>query len=262
MFMPFIFVLGQKKTGNNKSKFRGKAEVMNLSEEYSIDELDVLISCTSTSADGDAIRKFMQTEGVKGIQGKLAEYLRVLKEEYSQNLILPTKNGPNVVQSQDSCKPSDGTGNQSHTAAADIVSRKPKDLSVKKLTLTEEFFCTPDDLYKVLTTKELVQAFTRGDADVEATSDGKYSIFGGNITGVFGLLTPGKTIEMRWRKRDWPEEHYSQLSLELSPFEGGTRLNLTQTGVPGYDLENTTNGWRSNFFAALKQTYGYGGRMF
>lgn len=67
---------------------------------------------------------------------------------------------------------------------------------------------------------------------------------------------------MRWRKREWPEEHYSKLSLELSPFEGGTRLSLSQTGVPGYDLENTTNGWRLNFFAALKQTYGYGGRMF
>ncbi|TPP60525.1 Activator of 90 kDa heat shock protein ATPase 1, partial [Fasciola gigantica] len=109
---------------------------------------------------------------------------------------------------------------------------------------------------------QLVQAFTRGDAVVEAIPDGKYSIFGGNVEGAFISLTPGKVIEMRWRKREWPEEHYSRLSLELSAFEGGTRLSLSQTGVPGYDLENTTNGWRSNFFAALKQTYGYGGRMF
>lgn len=75
-----MLITGQRKTNDNKTKFRGKLEVMNLSEEYSIDELDVLVSCTSSSADGDAIRKFMQTEGVKGVQEKLAEYLRALKE--------------------------------------------------------------------------------------------------------------------------------------------------------------------------------------
>ncbi|TPP60488.1 Activator of 90 kDa heat shock protein ATPase 1, partial [Fasciola gigantica] len=151
------FVSGQRKNGDNKTKFRGKLEVMNLSEEYSIDELDILISCTSSTADGDAVRKFMQTDGVRGIQGKLAEYLKTLKEEYSQNLILPTKGGTNLNQSQVPTKqPAEILNQINQTTMSDgQISRKPKDLSTKQLTLTEEFFCTPDDLYKVLTTKEV-----------------------------------------------------------------------------------------------------------
>lgn len=67
---------------------------------------------------------------------------------------------------------------------------------------------------------------------------------------------------MKWRKKSWPENFYSSLILDFIAFEGGTRLKLKQMGVPAFDLENTRNGWRTMFFLSLKQTYGYGGRMF
>ncbi|CAH8663814.1 unnamed protein product [Dicrocoelium dendriticum] len=248
---------GQLKTGENKTTFSGKVEIPNLSEEYTVDELDISVSCSSSTSDGDAIRKFMQTVGAGEIKSRLGLYLRKLKEEYSQNLILPTKSPLEVTN----CNPA-SPNPPALKRTEPTYCRQPKDLSVKELTFTDEFFCTPEDLYKVLTTKELVQAFSRDEAVVDATIDGKYSIFGGNVTGVFTKLVPGKNIGMQWRKREWPDGHFSDLSLEMSAFDGGTRLVLNQTGVPAYDVENTTNGWRSNFFATVKQTFGYGGRMF
>ncbi|CAL8071897.1 unnamed protein product [Calicophoron daubneyi] len=256
---------GHRKTGDNKTNFHGKVEVANLSEENTIDEVDVTVTCTSTSSDAEAVRKFMQTVGAKEVRSKLGSYLKQLKEEYGKNLILPTKEDVKKSNATDNKHPHSGF---SHTPVHDSsrdegqISKCPKDLTVKELTLSDEFFCTPDDLYKVLTTKELVQAFTRGEAIVDSVVDGQYCVFGGNVTGRFRTLEPGKTIQMQWRKREWPEGHHSILTILLESFEGGTRLNLTQTGVPAYDLENTTSGWRSNFFSALKQTYGYGGRMF
>ncbi|KAF5397126.1 Activator of heat shock protein ATPase [Paragonimus heterotremus] len=254
---------GELKTGNNKTRFNGKVEIPNLSEEFTVDELDVNVTCSSSSQDGNAIKKFMQAVGAQQIRTKLGEYLQKLKDEYSRNLILPTKDNnttPTDPANTRACPPFSSIEQKRNDP--ETVSQKPKDLSIKELVVNDEFFCTPDDLYKVLTSKELVQAFTRGEAVVEAHEGGQYSIFGGNITGMFTILIPGKTIGMQWRKRDWPEGHQSMLLLQLSPFEGGCKLNLLQTGVPAYDLENTTNGWRTNFFAAIKQTYGYTSRMF
>ncbi|KAG5449985.1 AHA1, activator of heat shock 90kDa protein ATPase [Clonorchis sinensis] len=250
---------GTRKTGDNKTKFKGKVEIPNLSEEYSVEELDVSVTCTSSSADGDAIRNFMQTVGAKAIKEKLGQYLKLLHEEYSRDLILPTK-GQNTTN-QLPKESSRALPNDVRRKDTDH-SKQPKDLSVREIHLNDEFFCTPDDLYKVLTTKELVQAFTRGEATVNAVQGGEYCIFGGNISGTFTSLTPGKSIEMQWRKREWPESHHSILCIELNSFEGGTQLKLSQKGIPAYDVENTKNGWQSNFFASVKQTYGYGGRMF
>nr|CAX71081.1 Activator of 90 kDa heat shock protein ATPase homolog 1 [Schistosoma japonicum]CAX76403.1 Activator of 90 kDa heat shock protein ATPase homolog 1 [Schistosoma japonicum]CAX76408.1 Activator of 90 kDa heat shock protein ATPase homolog 1 [Schistosoma japonicum] len=250
------------KGSDNKTKFKGKVEVLNLSDEYTVDELETETSWTSSSDDGDLVGNFMKSFGVDFIKSKLREYLRQLKEEYAQDLILPTKNdanGKSTNTTQSGAALNKPTNKA--TSTPDEV-KGPRDLSNRDLSITDEFFCTPDDLYRVFTTKELVQAFTRSEAIMDSVVGGTYSVFSGNITGIFDVLVPGKTIQMKWRKREWPENHYSLLTLEMNAFEGGTRLLLTQTNVPAYDLENTRNGWHTIFLSALKQTYGYGGRMF
>lgn len=252
---------GKRKTGDNKTHFRGQIDITNMGDEYKLEELDVSVACTSSTGDGEAMAGFIRNMAVPLVKEKLGIYLKKLREEYSQNVILPTK----------TTKPTTGCGHPlpTVTSANDLkqnedvmVTRNPKDLAPKELVFSDEFFCSPDHLYKVLTTRELVQAFTRGEAVVEATTDGRYSIFGGNITGTFISLTPDKVIEMRWRKSDWPEGHHSHLVIELDSHENGTQLKLTQSAVPSYDMENTLNGWQSNIFAAIKQTYGFGGRIF
>lgn len=253
---------GERKSGDNKTHFTGKVDIPNLSEEYAVHELDISVSCTSTTADGNAIKKFMQTTGIAEIRRKIEEYLQKLKVEYSSNLILPTKS--NTKPSATAAVPAAGRSVVEGMKQSDpgLVNTQTKDLSAKEICITEEFFCSPDDLYKVLTIKEFVQAFTRNEAIVEATPNGQYVIFGGNVTGTFIALVPPKEIKMQWRKREWPEGHKTDLSLELAAVDGHTKLTLVQKGVPAYDLENTTDGWRCNFFAAIKQTYGYGGRWF
>ncbi|CAH8831745.1 unnamed protein product [Trichobilharzia szidati] len=253
---------GNIKGSDNKTNFKGKVEILNMSDEYTVDELDTNVSCTTSSLSGDLMRTFVKSAGVECIKSKLKEYLKLLKEEYARDLILPTKNDTNGKPTSvpQSAAAQNKVTDKAERPPADA--KEPKDLSNKNLSITDEFFCTPDDLYKVFTTKELIQAFTRSEAIVDAVPGGTYSVFSGNISGVFDELVAGKTIKMRWRKREWPENHYSNLTLEMSAFEGGTRLSLAQTNVPAYDLDNTRNGWRTIFLSALKQTYGYGGRMF
>ena len=50
--------------------------------------------------------------------------------------------------------------------------------------------------------------------------------------------------------------------MELIQKEDCTVLELTQTGVPDYDFNKTEVGWRRYYWESIKQTFGYGARLF
>ncbi|CAH8462132.1 unnamed protein product [Schistosoma haematobium] len=178
---------GIVKSSEDKVKIVGKVEVISLIDEYGVNKCETNTSWTS-STDGDLVGSFMKSTGVDFIKSKLEKYITLLKEDYAQGLILPSKNGANVnpASTTRSGAALDRTTNKAFHTADGI--KEPKDLSNRDLSITDEFFCTPDDLYRVLTTKELVKAFTRSEATVDPVVGGAYSIFSGNITGIFDLL--------------------------------------------------------------------------
>ena len=67
---------------------------------------------------------------------------------------------------------------------------------------------------------------------------------------------------MRWRFKTWPVEHYSTVTIELCEKDSGTELKLTQTGVPEAEYERTKQGWNNYYWEAIKQTFGFGARLF
>lgn len=82
-------------------------------------------------------------------------FFEFIVTDYAQGLILPSKNGANVnpASTTRSGAALDRTTNKAFHTADGI--KEPKDLSNRDLSITDEFFCTPDDLYRVLTTKEV-----------------------------------------------------------------------------------------------------------
>ena len=69
-------------------------------------------------------------------------------------------------------------------------------------------------------------------------------------------------ITQLWRKKSWPDEHFSQVNIELTAKDGSTKLSLTQTGVPETDVEKTREGWRANYWDRMRQIFGWGSRLF
>jgi activator of HSP90 ATPase len=108
----------------------------------------------------------------------------------------------------------------------------------------------------------MVEAFTRGYAVVDGQKYGRFSLFGGNICGEFTELVENKRIEMKWRFKTWPDEHYSNVVIELKQKEDCTELQLTQTGIPASDYERTKEGWRNHYWQSIKQTFGFGALLF
>ena len=67
---------------------------------------------------------------------------------------------------------------------------------------------------------------------------------------------------MRWRFKTWPTEHYSTVTIDLNEKEDSTDVQLTQTGVPEAEVERTIQGWKLHYWESIKQTFGFGARLF
>ena len=63
--------------------------------------------------------------------------------------------------------------------------KKSENVSTTSIKFTQSFQCTGEEIYRALTTIEMVQAFTHGPVTLEPTKGGKFEFFGGNIFGEF-----------------------------------------------------------------------------
>ncbi|KAG8013087.1 Activator of 90 kDa heat shock protein ATPase-like protein 1 [Nibea albiflora] len=131
-----------------------------------------------------------------------------------------------------------------------------------KFSMREKFLTSPADLYRVFLNQEMVQAFTHAPATVDGEKGGKFRLLDGNVFGEFTELVPDEKIVMKWRYNNWPSEHYATITMTFLDRSSETELKVECRGVPDNDEERTKEGWKKYYFEAIKQTFGYGARLF
>ncbi|XP_076313642.1 activator of 90 kDa heat shock protein ATPase homolog 1-like [Tachypleus tridentatus] len=178
--------------------------------------------------------------------------------EFSQGMILPTKEQAKTTSNVMKVTPS----KQVYTASDDNVERKAVRLDLTELNMTESFKCKAEEFFRALTIKEMVQAFTQGPCQLELTEGGKFSLFDGNVYGTFVELIPNEKIVQKWRFKNWPSGHYSDVILEIIEREDSTEVKLTQKGVPRNELEQTREGWKNYYWQSMKRVFGFGAMLF
>nr|XP_031842133.1 activator of 90 kDa heat shock protein ATPase homolog 1 [Nomia melanderi] len=254
-FYEWNIVLKWKYNGKTDEKIEGKINIPNLSEENDISEVDV--SKQFYTAEGEVVKHFLHTKGKDAIREKLRKYVSSLKDEFAAGMILPKK---------DSIKESisnitSGFNAKMQMNSTVVSSQNKKELGTKISTTTikqrQTFQCRAEEFYNVLTTNEMVQAFTKGPVKLEPKKAGKFELFGGNIYGDFVEVTPTKIVQ-RWRCKQWPDGHFSDVTITISEKNDHTEVNLTQTGVPLSEEESIKENWERYYWDAIKRTFGYG----
>ncbi|XP_030627693.1 activator of 90 kDa heat shock protein ATPase homolog 1a [Chanos chanos] len=250
-------------TGTSKTgiKYKGNIEVPNLSDENDMDDLDIQVSLCKDQPS-TPLTDLMRKEGTKKIRAALGNYVDHLRSEFSQGMILPTANGLNTQSQQ---KPQTKV-KMDNTLIGSSNTAKTQNSGVKiptvKFSLKETFLTSPEELYRVFLNQEMVQAFTHLAAFVEGDKGGKFRLLEGNVCGEFTDLVPDEKICMRWRFSTWPSEHYASIILSLSERSGETELLMEAKGVPTNEEERMKEGWQRYYFEAIKQTFGYGARLY
>ena len=105
-------------------------------------------------------------------------------------------------------------------------------MDAKTVKQTVTFKASPHDIYEALMDSKKHAKFTGDKASISQKVGGKFSVFDGYAEGTNLELMPDNKIVQTWRASDWPEGHYSKVTFLLKEITGGTRLTLTQTGVP------------------------------
>lgn len=77
----------------------------------------------------------------------------------------------------------------------------------------------------------MVQAFTKGPVKLEPKKHGKFELFGGNIYGEFLEISLTKIVQ-KWRCKQWPSGHFSEVTIDICEKNDHTEVNLTQIDVP------------------------------
>jgi len=115
------------------------------------------------------------------------------------------------------------------------------------------FRATPQAIYNALMNQKQHAQFTGERAPIRAKAGVPFSGGGRHITGITLDLKPGKRIVHAWRSQNRPDGHCSIAAFALAAESGGTRLRLTQIGVPSNDYEWKNNGWRMPYRQPLKE---------
>jgi activator of HSP90 ATPase len=125
----------------------------------------------------------------------------------------------------------------------------------KNIKQSVTFKTTPHEVYELLMDAKKHAQFTGGEAKISRKEGGKFSISGGDISGVNLELVPDQKIVQSWRYSDWPEGVYSKATFTLETVAGGTRLTFTQSGVPDDKYEDIKQGWKDYYWVPMKEVF-------
>jgi activator of HSP90 ATPase len=115
------------------------------------------------------------------------------------------------------------------------------------------FNASPQRLYELYLSAREHAAFTGAAVKLQPKAAGKFSAFGGMLSGSFLLLTPGRMIVQRWRSMEFqPNDLDSILTLTFYKERTGCRIHLVHVNVPAHDYQGVTKGWPKYYWKPLR----------
>jgi activator of HSP90 ATPase len=128
------------------------------------------------------------------------------------------------------------------------------------------------DLFPCFVDANRVKAYAGGDAQINPTKGGKFSMFGGAVSGEFvdignyyfgcygnQIIEAPTKIVQKWRFSSWPEGLWSTVTMAFEEKSGKTVLTITHKGIPESDQQRTESGWSENFCRRIRGVFGFGG---
>lgn len=133
---------------------------------------------------------------------------------------------------------------------------------VNTTTVTDnvEFRTTAEEAYQTFVDPARIAAFTRSPPKTfeGAHKGGKFELFGGNVSGEYLELEPGKKLVQSWRLAQWPPGHFSTLKIEFDQNDSDhvTVMRVTWDGVPIGQEDVTKRNWLEYYVKSIKQAFG------
>jgi len=257
----YIYELDIKITweGTLKGKtYTGKIDMPSIESDES--DFEVTVNSEEKSKESTIFTDYLKGSGISTIKSKFQEFLDLLKQEHAEKIL---KKVPTTEQKTEDATPARSilpTSVSSATNSSDKQQKK-KDENTSKVHLNHSFNAPPIEIYRAHLDAPRIAACTQSACQIEPKEGSKFSMFGGNVTGEIVRLDSPNKIVQKWRFNNWTPGLFSEVVLQFDEQNGGTRVSLTQTGVPVDDVERVSAGWKENFWNRMMVMCGWGGML-
>ena len=124
-----------------------------------------------------------------------------------------------------------------------------------KFEISAEIPGTPGVIYSHWLDSEGHTAMTGGPAETSDEVGGKFSAWGGYISGKNLALVPGEAIIQSWRTTEFtPSEEDSHLEIRFEATAAGTKITIVHTNLPDHGMQYK-QGWVDNYFTPMVEFF-------
>lgn len=129
------------------------------------------------------------------------------------------------------------------------------------LDFTDNFNCTPRDLFAALTERKQLEAVMRSECVSEPKEGSAFSLMKGTVTGVYRKLVPGEQIDMVWKMKSWDVQGDGvRCTVTMEAGDNGTVLRVRFQDIPSKYCSEARGFWLMQAAKGIKVVLGYGGR--
>lgn len=111
------------------------------------------------------------------------------------------------------------------------------------------------EVYEAFMDQKKHSKIINSSAKIEREIGGKFELYNGDIIGETLELLPNTKIVQKWRYNyeDWPEDHFSEIILELVEKDKNTCvIKFEHNGIPEKYTDEISKGWYEYYWNPLK----------
>ncbi|KAG5981553.1 hypothetical protein E4U55_002834 [Claviceps digitariae] len=238
----------------------GTITIPEIAHDTEQDEYVFDVDIFSESKEKQPVKDLVRSKLVPQLRKEFPKLAPALIQEHGKDIQHAAGSNPSSGFSTPKLHPQ--TSTPKSTEAGSTPTSTSGIVNTVTVTSNEEFRTTADELYQTFVDPQRLAAFTRSPPKVfeGAKSGGKFELFGGNVSGEYLELEPGKKVVQSWRLSQWPAGHFSKLHIEFdqNDVDHVTVMRVTWHGVPVGQEEVTKRNWVEYYVKCIKQTFGFG----
>lgn len=238
---------------------KGTMEVPEVDHDEFKNDYDITVRCTESSKAARSVEDIVRSKGRQAVRKVIIEFFEKLFAEYhiGQQLKSGAAMPPPPPTSDSAAKPSGSPASASApaTAAAKKDSASGQDTS---FSWKMRWRVPQENLFNCFVDAGAASIYTRSPAVIDAKAGGQFSFLGGVISGYYVDVAGPNSIKMQWRLGSWATGVHSSVVMQFTTEEPGVSLlEFAQSGIPTGQLQSVQQGWKGNFFEALRVVYGF-----
>lgn len=234
------------------SEVKGKLTIPAVDHDEFRSEYEITVSCQERTPEAQRAEDAVRRQGRARVRAAIEAYFNKLFDEYHIGQTLKSGASMPPPPPRPEAEGSEAAKGSESKASA------PLPFEATSFTWRLRWRAPQEELFVALTDERRASMYTRAPAKVDAKAGGQFEFLGGVISGYYVDVQPPALIKQQWRLRTWPAGVHSSVVIQLVKEEPGvTVLEFAQSGIPAGEMQSVQEGWKANFFEAIRMVFGY-----